>query len=620
MPRIPRPAGALFALCFACASTRSPPEVEDDPDIVEALVAGIEKNDLGTYDLTDAALIASGFESPTALREARADFERLIGPIIEGISGIESEVERGRMLLELLHKKGGPLGGKYDARATSLRDVLVHRSYNCVSSAVVYNVVADRAGLHVGAELLPTHARSLLSAEEGGRLRKIVVETTSPKGFDPSDRHEREILKAVAGPRPEEDARAIVSENGAVASTLVLIGTIYVNRASIAQEAGDLERAEKLFARGEAFAATDQMRQILRDQRAALLSQLGADDIVSSDPSRYSRAYRTMKAAVKLDPKEPRIRAAVFQNLRAAAERVIARDAEKGDEASLLALAGEAASFGLAPEERSGLRAFALSEVARLRIDAGRFDEAVEAIEQALKEQLGTLDEALRRTLEKNRLAALRLAAVTSAELGDYEKSSAYLDRLEAIGTLSAEQRETAAEDRLRIVHLAGNKRIDERQFEAAARIYRDGVRRFPNDKASRHNLVAVLERLTIPLAEKARCAEAERYLQEIQIVEPASAFPKKARARCLIERARQRLDASDYAEAVSLIRAAYAERPADRSIKKNLAVALAKWAGELSRGGRCRQARRLVKELVALSVPEFAGRNARSLLGGCGG
>jgi tetratricopeptide (TPR) repeat protein len=579
--------------------------------MVESLVAAVEKEDLGQYDLTDAALIASGFETSTSLREARAEFERLVGPLIESLKIIPDEKERGRVLLERLHAKGGPLGGKYDARATTLKDVLDRRAFNCVSSAVVYNVVAERAGLKSSAQLLPTHARSLLG--------KVVVETTSPHGFDPDSSRQREILRAVAGPSADENARSLVSEGGAIVTTVVLIGTIYVNRASIAQESGDLERAERLFARGEAFAITPEMRQILRDQRAALLSQLGADDITSGDPERYARAYRSLRSAVKLDPREPRIRGAVFQNLRAAAERMITTQAGRGEEGSLLELAGEAASFGLAPAERSGLRAFALSEVARLRIDANKFDEAVDAIEQALREQLGPPDQKLKVTLEQNRIAALRLAAITSAKQGDFGKSTAYLDRLEATGGLSAEQRTTAEQDRLRVVHIVGSKLIDERKFEAAATIYREGVRRYPTDANARHNLIAVLERLAIPFAEDARCAEAEPYLAELQSVDPSSSFPERARSRCLTERASRRLEANDFAEAVSLMRAALEHRPADASIKKNLAVALMRWASDLSRAGDCKTAKKLVGEVRSLEVPELSGGSLDSMIGGCG-
>jgi Flp pilus assembly protein TadD len=170
----------------------------------------------------------------------------------------------------------------------------------------------------------------------------------------------------------------------------------------------------------------------------------------------------------------------------------------------------------------------------------------------------------------------------------------------------------------LRIVHIAGNKLIDERQFEKAARIYREGVRRFPSDPNARHNLVAVLERLAIPFAEDARCSEAEPYLTEIQSLDSRSSFPEKARTRCLTERAARRLEANDYAEAVSLMRAALQHRPGDASIKRNLAVALMRWAGELSRSRDCKAAKRLVSEARSLAVPEVTPA-LDGMLGGCG-
>ncbi|CAN0596223.1 unnamed protein product, partial [Laminaria digitata] len=165
----------------------------------------------------------------------------------------------------------------------------------------------------------------------------VVVETTSGLGFAPDAQTEQRILASVTVPAAD-GARALVSQTGEVVGTPVLIGTIYVNRASIAQERGDLEKAQRLFAQGDSFATSPGMRAVLRDQRAALLAQLAADDVLSGDSQRYMRAYETLKAAVKLQPKDETVKQAVFHNLRAAAERVINLQAERSDEDSLVRL------------------------------------------------------------------------------------------------------------------------------------------------------------------------------------------------------------------------------------------------------------------------------------------
>lgn len=565
------------------------------------------------HDLFDAALLASGYEEGAQLTSSRRRLETFVAPIIQRLDGVQDDRTRAAALLVTLHEKGG-LFGTYDARATTLADILDRRHFNCVSASVLYNLIADRLRLDAAAQLLPTHARTLLSVPAASGLARVVVETTSPAGFDPSRADEAKILASVAGPRAD-GARTLVSEAGAVVSTRVLIGTIYVNRASIAQEAGHYELAESLFARGEAFASSDEMRRVLRDQRAALLSQLAGDDVTSDDADRLRRAYRTLLAAVTLEPTHPNVREAVFHNLRAAAERLIFLEAQQGAEDRLIALATEAASVGMSSADRSGLRAFALSEVARLRVEAQDYEGAVGALDLALKEQLQKDDERLEETLRTNRISALRLAAFKSARSGDFRVGLSLIDRIEQhMGA-----RPEVGEDRLRVIHLVGNKRLDDRDYRGAAEVYREGVRRFPRDDASRNNLVAALERLAMPMIENGRCSEVRELLEEIRSVDEETRFVRLAESRCLIERAQRRLEAKDYAEAVDLIRAARRANPNEPAVVQNLAVALLRWATDLSSRGKCQEARGLVKEIGALRVAAIDRAQTKRALGRCG-
>lgn len=617
---------ALLAVLAGSACAASPRSMEpgsgprldrdaaprDDEDVAEVLSASVREGQLDGFDLADAALIASGYDRRVALRQARTRFESLVAPIVESLSKVPDPRERARALLVALHQKGGLLG-EYDARATTLVEVLERRRYNCVSASVLYNVLAERLALPVSAELLPTHARTVLALDP---KRPVTVETTSPDGFAPDPRLAASILAQVGGSLA--DGRHLVPDQGSRVSTLVLIGTIYVNRASIVQESGELKTAELLFGRGEAFAGSAEMRRVLRDQRAALLSQLGADDVLSEDPKRLPRAYRTLRAAAALDPSDAQTRAAVLQNLRAAAERLIHALAEKKEEGPLVDLAREAAGSGLDAHDRAGLRAFALSEVARLRMDRNDFDGAVEAIELALKEKLGPDDAKLGKVLAQNHVSALRVAALTSAKQGDYPRGVSLLERAQALAGLTKAQETEVTDDLLRVVHLAGNHRIDASDFPAAAVIYRDGVRRFPKDETARHNLIAVLERLALPIVTKLECQAAEELLSELRKLDPASTFPAKARLRCLMQRAEARLAANDPAEAVALMRAARETSPFDDGVIHNLAVALVRWVKAFTDQQRCAEALGVAAELRALGAPRVPAAEVDRALGRC--
>jgi tetratricopeptide (TPR) repeat protein len=253
--------------------------------------------------------------------------------------------------------------------------------------------------------------------------------------------------------------------------------------------------------------------------------------------------------------------------------------------------------------------------VARLRVESQDYEQAIDALDLALKEQLGPDDDKLRATLVQNRVSALRLAAFTVAKRGDYRRGLSFIERIEETTPDATE----VSKDRLRVIHLVGNKRLDDRDYRGAAEVYREGVRRFPRDETSRHNLVAVLERLAMPMVEAGRCTKAEEVLQEIRVVDADSTFPSRAQTRCLMERARARLEAKDYPEAVELIRAARKANPNEPAVVQNLAVALLRWASDLSGRGRCREARRLVKEITTLRVSDIRGPEVRRALGGCG-
>ena len=569
----------------------------------------------GSVDLTEAALIASGYDDPRVRLRAREALERWVGPLVRALPSIRDDRERAERLLVALHQKGGLLG-RYDMRATTLKDILQSRRYNCVSASVLYNLIAHRVGLTVGAQLLPTHARSLLSAQRGNQLERIIIETTSPDGFAPSREEEEAILAQVAAAR-SGGGRALVSEEGVIVSSHVLVSTIYVNRASIAQERGDYERAERLFARGEAFVADGRMGRLLREQRIALLSQLAADDLISEDEERFARAYRTLLAAGRLGPNDPEIQAVLQHNLRAAAERIITKAADAHGQAAVWSAIDEAAVH-LSRDHQRCLRAFAWSEVGRLRVAAERYESAVEAYDRGLALCAGISDEPLVDTLVSNRIAALRLAAFRVAKRGDHARGWALIARAEDTPGKTLRDARRLEDDAERVVHLAAGHHIDSGAFDAALRTYRAGLQRFPDDEAARHNLVAVLERRVGRLVDAGGCERADHHLRELESVEPDSAFARGIRIRCLLERAQERLKARDHEQARALIEHAMVLEPGDATLRRNLAVALASWVRALARRGACQRAREVAAELEGLSVPDVGSRTVRAALTRC--
>ncbi len=477
-------------------------------------------------DWSETALRASGFNQAKEMNEARARLDRLTNRLRRAVGPLRDVRTKGERLLRMLHGPEGALR-TYDVRATTLRDVLFDQRYNCVSASVLYNLIAERLGLVTRAELRPTHARSALLDTVAST--RIVVETTSPEGFDPDPQEAKRMLRRIAGGSDSAD-RVLVPEAGTWVATDVLIGLIYVNRATLAEEAKKNQAAERLFQAAEQLLVQRGMLQVLRDQRAALLAQLGVDDIRSGVAARYSRAHRTLLRAARLESQLPAIRKVVRQNLRAASERFIASMATQAGPEAVMAVVEDSAQAGLGVADVAGLTAFAFSEIARVHLTRKDYRAALEAFDAALAQPIDPSEQRLLAALKSNRVMVLRHLAAKAASAGQLQGGLAWLTRAAETGLLSPAD---LAADRKQIIKSVGTWRFKHDDFDGAAEVLRLGRSWFPKDAELRHNLVAVLSRRVQRMIETQRCRSARPLIGEIRGLEPRSRFAKKASAVC---------------------------------------------------------------------------------------
>ena len=107
---------------------------------------------LAAEELLEAALYFSG-TPPAELEGARGRARALLA----AAAGIRAAGERelAERLLELLHRE---LFREYDERQTRLDELLATGRFNCVSSAVLYGLLARSRGLEFRAVQTPDHA------------------------------------------------------------------------------------------------------------------------------------------------------------------------------------------------------------------------------------------------------------------------------------------------------------------------------------------------------------------------------------------------------------------------------------------------------------------------------
>src|SRR5262249_10584219 len=138
------------------------------------------------------------------------------------VGQINNPAERGDALLRWLHREA--LSKGYHSTQTDLSVLLDQQSFNCVSSAVIYNIIGQRLGLDVRAIEVPDHVFSVLY--QG--TTHMDVETTNPQGFNPSrDPREIEKFEKLTGfryiPDTHRDQRREITETG-------LAAVIYYNK------------------------------------------------------------------------------------------------------------------------------------------------------------------------------------------------------------------------------------------------------------------------------------------------------------------------------------------------------------------------------------------------------
>ncbi len=183
-----------------------------------SLFADARNGKLNKWTFAEAALLASGV-TDAAKRQRYLDLlAKIQAEAQEKVAAAKSPFEKGEALLHYLH--AGPMRKGYVGHQTDLAVILDKETFNCVSSATLYNVIARRLGLDARGIEVPQHAFSILY--DG--TDHADVETTTAGGFNPArDEAAREQFTKLTGfayiPDSNRDQRREVSEIGLVAIT-----------------------------------------------------------------------------------------------------------------------------------------------------------------------------------------------------------------------------------------------------------------------------------------------------------------------------------------------------------------------------------------------------------------
>jgi tetratricopeptide (TPR) repeat protein len=179
---------------------------------------------LSLQGLIDASLYASG-AGEEEIDAYRGRIDSLIAGLPLYLRSRNGELPPGESVLQYLHEK---IFRRYSEPQTRIDHLLDTGTYNCVSSAVLYMLLAKSAGLEVEGVVTPDHAFCRVAVQGGG----VDVETTNPHGYNPGQKREFQNAFGETGfsyvPPGNYRLRTSIGERE-------LIGLILQNRISLLQ-------------------------------------------------------------------------------------------------------------------------------------------------------------------------------------------------------------------------------------------------------------------------------------------------------------------------------------------------------------------------------------------------
>lgn len=330
-----------------------------------ALTADVKDGKLQTWDLADAALVVSGVADPARRTAYRARIDALAAAAAAPLAGADTPEAKGTRLLGWLHERA--FAGGYAAGQTDLPPVLDGGTFNCVSSAVLYTILARRLGLDARGVQVPDHAFGVVYAG----TRHFDVETTTPRGFDPA-RDPAAVAEFAARtgfayiPDSDRDRRREVTDAG-------LLAMVWYNHGCRLAADGDHRAALAAY-----FRALGLDRELAAAAKNALVS-LAAWALAEGAAGRFDTGRAVARAGLDLAPNDPRVR---YAHARVWADSAEAEAGRNGLDAGLAVLRQAAGEVPDGPFVQ--LQAWLAVRPADALAAAGKWEEAVARVDPAL--------------------------------------------------------------------------------------------------------------------------------------------------------------------------------------------------------------------------------------------
>lgn len=161
----------LFGLFLGCCTFVSAQSLET------RIAEDITDHDLDEFTRIEAAFILSGVTQPDSLNIYLHWYQTLV----EKIRSIPFEPDdRPGSASKVFNYLHATWLQNYQLEATTLRDIVRNKTFNCVSSTILYNLICEDLGWSTEGFETPTHVFTIFN----NFTEEVMVENTSPMGFN----------------------------------------------------------------------------------------------------------------------------------------------------------------------------------------------------------------------------------------------------------------------------------------------------------------------------------------------------------------------------------------------------------------------------------------------------
>jgi hypothetical protein len=221
------PAGAEFPTALAAAVQPTLAERQLAADTADGRIDG--------GDLLEAVLVAAGTCDPATLAACRSRWEKLLAEARSADLAADDPRRAASHLLEWLHRR--VLVGGYDACCSDVAATLLSGRFNCVTSAVLYHLLAGEIGLSTQFIERRGHVACIVL----GPGEPLVVETTCATWL--SDRTGAATPAADTVAEAADAAAADSNAGERIVGQAGIVAIVFFNRGVDALEAQELPAA-----------------------------------------------------------------------------------------------------------------------------------------------------------------------------------------------------------------------------------------------------------------------------------------------------------------------------------------------------------------------------------------